>query len=109
MTVVELTQLTHWKMINSGNLETLINGVYAGDLLSYVMGNGESGQAWITMQTHQNVIAICSLKEFAVLVLVDGNVLDDEALQSAEDNDVNVLVSPLPAFETMKKLVQLGF
>lgn len=109
MTVVELTQLTHWKMINSGDLETQISGIYCGDLLSYVMGNGEAKQAWVTMQTHQNVIAICSLKEFSVLVLVDGNHLDDEALQSAKDNDVNVLVSPLPAFETMKKLVQLGF
>ena len=109
MTVIELTQMTHWKMANSGNLETQITGVYTGDLLSYVMGNGEAGQCWVTMQTHQNVIAICSLKEFSVLVLVDGNELDEEALQSAKDNDVNVLISPLTAFETVKKLVQLGF
>jgi len=109
MTVLELTQLTHWKMINNGDLELPVTGVYTGDLLSYVMGNGSSGQAWITMQTHQNVIAICSLKEFSLLILVDNNALDAEALESAVENDINVLVSPLPAFETVKKLVQLGF
>lgn len=109
MTILDLTQQTHWKMLNAGKLETVISGIYAGDLLSYVMGNGEAGQAWVTMQTHQNVIAICSLKEFSLLILVDGNELDDEALQSARDNDVNVLVSPLPAFETIKTLVELGF
>lgn len=109
MTVLELTQLTHWKMINAGHLDLPIQGIYSGDLLSYVMGNGSSGQAWITMQTHQNVIAICSLKEFSLLILVDDNTLDQEALQSAIDNDVNVIVSPLPAYETAKKLVQLGF
>jgi hypothetical protein len=109
MTVLELTQLTHWTMLNAGVLENTIEGIYAGDLLSYVMGNGESKQAWVTMQTHQNVIAICSLKEFSVLIIVDGNTLDEEALQSAKDNDVNVIVSPLPAFETIRKLVQLGF
>jgi hypothetical protein len=109
MTVLELTQLTHWTMLNAGVLESTIEGIYTGDLLSYVMGNGEPKQAWITMQTHQNVIAICSLKEFSVLIIVDGNTLDEEALQSARDNDVNVIVSPLPAFETIRKLVQLGF
>jgi len=109
MTVLELTQLTHWTMLNAGVLENTIEGIYTGDLLSYVMGNGEPKQAWVTMQTHQNVIAICSLKEFSVLIIVDGNTLDEEALQSARDNDVNVIVSPLPAFETIRKLVQLGF
>ena len=109
MTVLELTQLTHWTMLNAGVLENTIEGIYTGDLLSYVMGNGEPKQAWVTMQTHQNVIAICSLKEFSVLIIVDGNTLDEEALQSAIDNDVNVIVSPLPAFETIRKLVQLGF
>lgn len=109
MTVLELTQLTHWTLLNAGVLENTIEGIYAGDLLSYVMGNGEPKQAWVTMQTHQNVIAICSLKEFSILIIVDGNTLDEEALQSAIDNDVNVIVSPLPAFETIRKLVQLGF
>jgi hypothetical protein len=108
MTVLELTQLTHWTMINSGPLECLITGVYVGDLLSYVMGNAKPQQAWVTMQTHQNVIAIASLKEFSVLILIDGNSMDEEALQSARDNDISILVSPLPAYETIQKLVQLG-
>jgi hypothetical protein len=108
MTVLELTQLTHWTMINSGPLETPITGVYVGDLLSYVMGNAKPQQAWVTMQTHQNVIAIASLKEFSVLILIDGNSMDEEALQSARDNDISILASPLPAYETIQKLVQLG-
>jgi hypothetical protein len=108
MTVLELTQLTHWTMINSGSLECPITGVYVGDLLSYVMGNAKPQQAWVTMQTHQNVIAIASLKEFSVLILIDGNTMDEEALQSARDNDISILVSPLPAYETIQKLVQLG-
>ena len=41
MTVLELTQLTHWTMLNAGVLESTIEGIYTGDLLSYVMGNGE--------------------------------------------------------------------
>lgn len=108
MNIIELTQATHWTMLNSGNLEAPIEGVFVGDLLSYVMGSGLPKQVWVTMQTHQNVIAIASLKEFSALILVDGNILAEEALVSAQDNDINVLVSPLPAYETILKLVQLG-
>lgn len=108
MTILELTQLTHWTVINAGTLENSIEGVYVGDLLSYVMGNAQAKQAWVTMQTHQNVIAIASLKEFSVLILVDGNSIDEDALQSARDNNISILVSPLPTYETIQKLVQLG-
>lgn len=108
MSVIELAELTHWTLINAGPIENNIEGVYVGDLLSYVMGNAQAKQAWVTMQTHQNVIAIASLKEFSVLILVDGNSINEEDLQSARDNDIAILVSPLPAYETIKKLVQLG-
>jgi hypothetical protein len=108
MSVIELAKLTNWTLINAGPLENSIEGVFVGDLLSYVMGNAQAKQAWVTMQTHQNVIAIASLKEFSVLILVDGNSINEEDLQSARDNDIAILVSPLPAYETIQKLVQLG-
>jgi len=108
MTIQELIQATDWTLINSGHLEAPIEGVFVGDLLSYVMGNGASQQIWVTMQTHQNVLAIASLKEFSAVILVDGNTLEDEALTSAKDNELNVLSSPLPAYETIVKLVELG-
>lgn len=109
MTVKELHQKTSWAFVMQGNADLPIAGVYSGDLLSYVMGNGLVGQAWITMQTHQNIIAIASLKEFACIILIDGGTLDEQTLISAAEHEVNVLSSPFSAFETIKKLVHLGF
>ncbi|MCD8194224.1 MAG: serine kinase, partial [Tannerellaceae bacterium] len=44
-------------------LETEIIGGYTSDLLSDVMGHLEEGMIWITMQTHQNVLAVATLKD----------------------------------------------
>lgn len=109
MTIKELHQKTDWPFIMQGNIDQTITGIHTGDLLSYVMGHGKAGQAWITMQTHQNIIAIASLKEFSCIILIDDNELDQQTLGLAADNEINVLKSPLDAFETIKTLVKLGF
>ena len=36
------------------------------------MGSAEAGSAWITLQTHKNVMAIASLKELSAIILVKG-------------------------------------
>ncbi len=52
--------------------EQVIEGLYIGDLLSWVMGHGQPGHVWATVQAHENVIAIAKLKEFSAIVLVEG-------------------------------------
>jgi len=49
-----------------------VRGGYVGDLLSDVMANSREGELWITRQTHQNVVAVASLKELAGVILVKG-------------------------------------
>lgn len=56
----------------SEGLEKEIKGGYVSDLLSDVMGNSKEGDVWITLQTHNNVSAIASLKEHAAVILVKG-------------------------------------
>ena len=34
---------------------------YTCDLLSWVMAHGEEGMAWVTVQTHMNVVAVAVL------------------------------------------------
>ena len=67
-----------------GQLKTLINAVAvtacsdereitsgcACDLLSWVMAHGCGDMAWVTVQTHMNVIAVAALLDFALRVLL---------------------------------------
>ena len=47
-------------------LELEVTGAYCGDLLSDVMANAAKGELWLTIQSHQNIVAVAVLKELAV-------------------------------------------
>ena len=46
-------------------LDAEISGGYTSDLLSDVMGHIDEGMLWVTMQTHQNIVAVATLKDVA--------------------------------------------
>ena len=46
-------------------LDAEISGGYTSDLLSDVMGHIDEGMLWVTMQTHQNIVAVATLKDAA--------------------------------------------
>ncbi|MBP3892092.1 MAG: hypothetical protein J6D29_07955 [Solobacterium sp.] len=109
MKVKELIEKTGWKDEGtSSNLEGEVVGAYCGDLLSWVMGNGEQGQAWITVQGHINVVAVAKLREFSCIIIADNAPILDEFMNKAEEEDIVVLSSGLPVYETAKVLVELG-
>lgn len=85
-------------------LENEVIGAYVSDLLSDVMGHAEENQVWITLQTHQNVMAIASLKDMAAVILVKGFEPDDELLQHSNEEGIPVLGTLLPTFEIAGKL-----
>ena len=80
------------------NLDTVIKGGYTSDLLSDVMGHMEEGMLWITMQTHQNIVAVSTLKDAAAVLIVNGASPDEETLQKGKDEDIPLLGTSLSAF-----------
>lgn len=80
-------------------LENEITGGYVSDLLSDVMGFAQEGQVWITLQTHQNVMAIASLKDLAAVILVKGFTPDEDTLAHSEEEGIPVLGTQLSTFE----------
>jgi hypothetical protein len=85
-------------------LDAEVSGGYASDLLSDVMANGRPGNVWITLQTHQNIIAVAKLRSLAAIVLVNDRRPDPETLKSAEDERVPLLSTGEPAFRVCGKL-----
>lgn len=84
-----------------------VTGAYVSDLLSDVMGNSSEGDAWITLQTHLNIVAVAGLKNLAGIIIVGNRPVQDEILKKAESEKVTILTTPLTAFETAGKLYQL--
>ena len=88
-------------------LDAEISGGYTSDLLSDVMGHMEEGMLWITMQTHQNIVAVSTLKDAAAVLIVNGASPDEETLQKGKDEDIPLLGTSLSAFVISGKVYQL--
>ena len=92
----------------SESLDREVTGGYCGDLLSDVMANAKKGQVWLTIQSHQNIVAVAVLRELAAIVLVNGRAPDEEARKKAQAEGIPVLSCAESAFETAGRLYSLG-
>lgn len=90
------------------NLDMKVKGGYVSDLLSDVMANSRAGDIWITLQVHQNIVAVASLKELSGIVLVNGRQPEDETIKKAESEGIPIMVSGLPTFELVGRLCRFG-
>ncbi|MBE6720158.1 MAG: hypothetical protein E7571_05845 [Ruminococcaceae bacterium] len=105
MTVNELMTQCGFEAVCLPDSEREVSGAYIGDLLSWVMGRAQEDNAWVTIMSNINVIAVASLSDVACVILAEGVTLDDELKSTAEQKGINVLKTDLPAFETAQKLI----
>ena len=84
-----------------------IDGVYIGDLLSWVMGRAQMDNAWITIMTNVNVIAVASLADTSCVILAEDVDMPEDLVQTAMDKDVNILKNSKPIYETALQLAAL--
>ena len=82
-------------------------GVYIGDLLSWVMGRAKSGNAWITIMSNINIVAVASLTDVACIILAEGVTVDEAVRKTAEQKGVNVYTSEKTAYELAAALASL--
>lgn len=90
------------------NLDIDITHGYASDLLSDVIAHGEEGDVWVTLQTHQNIVAVAVMKSLGCIIMVNGRQPESQTIEKAEAEGIPILVSSLPAFELIGKLYEMG-
>lgn len=90
------------------NLNIEVTGGYISDLLSDVMAHAKKGDIWITLQIHQNTVAVATLKELAGIIVIGGKQPALETIKKAEEEGVPILTSELTAFELICELCKLG-
>ncbi len=86
------------------NLDTEVTGGYCGDLLSWVMGRAVSGDAWVTIMSNINVIAVAQLTDVACVILAEGVVPGEDLIKAAEMRGINLFSSPEPSFSLSGKI-----
>ena len=107
MTVAQLQEALELKILTMPDPEKEITGGYTGDLLSFVMGSAQSGNAWVTIMSNVNVVAVATLTDVACVILSSNVTLDQGVTERARAQDVNVLSSALPSFTLCQKIAEL--
>ena len=109
MLVTELMALVEAKNLTPAvSTERDVTCGYVCDLLSWVMSHGDSGMAWVTVQTHMNVVAVAVLSEMACVILPENIDMEEESLKKAVDEEMVVLSSPLSAYEICGRMAAKG-
>ena len=108
MKLKEITEKLQLKVLTGQeNLDVDVTGGYTSDLLSDVIANSKQGNLWITLQIHQNIIAVAKLKDLAGIIIVNNREPDDDTLEKAKEENVLLLGSEEMAFEVSGKLYEL--
>ncbi len=100
MTVRELVDKAGLRAAAMPDGDRPIDGVYIGDLLSWVMGRAREGDAWITIMSNRNIVAVATLADTACILLAEGVQPDEGVAELAEQKGVNLLLCEGSAYDT---------
>ena len=81
---------------------------YTCDLLSHVMGKGQADMAWITVQSHMNVIAVAALLDFACVIIPENLPVEEQIAAKAQEEGIVMFSSDKTAYELVMLLAGNG-
>lgn len=108
MTVGEIVSLLGLTVIaGSRGLERTVGSGYAADLLSDVIAHAPHGCLWLTLQTHENIVAVALLVDAAGIVITGGRKPEETTCRRADQEGIPLLGSQESTFILAGKLYDL--
>jgi predicted transcriptional regulator len=89
----------------SGDKE--IGGVYISDMVSDIIGAKE-GCLLVTLQTHNNLIAVANLVDVSAVLFTRGKKPSDDVVKLAARADIGLYGSSDDTWSLAKKLYEIG-
>lgn len=107
MNTKELAEKTGLRLLTEENPAEVKDG-YVCDLLSWVMARGQEGMAWVTVQTHLNVVAVACLHDFSCIIIPEDIEVPQGTLDKANEEGVAMYSSSKTAYEICCEMCELG-
>ena len=101
MKVCELEKELSLQLLCQGDTQAEITGGYTSDLLSW-------GGAWITVQTHLNIIAVASLLDMSCIIIPEGIGVEQPTLDKAAEEGICIFSSDKTAYELSGLMYGMG-
>lgn len=106
-TIIDKLQLT--VLGNSHDFTSITpNGGYTSDLLSCVMAGAKSGNIWITLQAHMNIVAVAAMLDVAAVIITENAKPDAATIARANEQGVILLSTPKASYEICGNLWELN-
>lgn len=99
MTVKDLAERLNMKPVTSGDMTAEIKNCYICDMLSFAMARVCPGDAWITVQTNVNVVAVASLSDCACVIIPEDIPVESATIEKANAQNTVILSASQTAFE----------
>ncbi len=81
---------------------------YTSDLLSCVMASAAKQGIWITLQAHNNIVAVAALLDLSAVIITEGAMPEQFAIEKANQEGVVLFATPNPSFYVAGKLWEMG-
>lgn len=99
MKVCELAEKIDARILTgAAGLDREVSGVYACDLLSWVMAHASRGDAWITVHTHINIVAVALMAEISCIILPEDISIEEATLKKAAEENIPILSTSLDCY-----------
>ncbi len=101
---LDLHQFTHLE-VDSVDEST---SAYCSDMLSCVMTGAGHHAIWVTLQAHQNIVAVAALLELTAIIISENALPDAVTIEKADQEGIILLGTTAKNFEVCGKLWELG-
>ena len=85
----------------------VITGAYISDLLSDVMANADEGSVWVTIQIHQNIVAVAVVAALNAVIIAGGRRPEAATITRAHEQGVPILTSSASAYDISGRLYSM--
>ena len=109
MLLKQLIEKLHLEVLSSEDtLDREITRGYASDLLSDVLAYARKGDLWVTLQVHENIVAVAAMNELSAIVVINGRKPNKDTVEKANRERIPILGTSLPSFELIGRLYTMG-
>ncbi len=108
MKVRRLIEDPAFELVTGRDLDREIKDFYSGDLLSWVMSHAKENNAWCTVLTHVNIVAVSALLNLSCIIICEDAEIELATIEKAKKENVNVVKTSLNTVEVIQKMISYG-
>jgi hypothetical protein len=100
MKLSQIVETSKWETLQPEFEDTDITAAYTSDLLSDVMAHAHDSDLLITIQAHNNTVAVASLAGICGIVICNDRPVPGDMLASAQKEKIGIFRTKANQFQT---------